>query len=156
MWIIVFMKISILMSDCKSFCQLPLLIAQFPLLTAASPKIATTELERGPFLFACHQPLATLDFALKPLASRLIFPLLKSRRLPWEISFFFYSLSSVSYSLESLPGSGLGRDSGGTQTRYEIIDLGEACALHVSHTHHPCSCLNTWFPVCGAVWEIEP
>lgn len=30
-----FMKISILMSGCKSFCRLPLLIAQFPLLSAA-------------------------------------------------------------------------------------------------------------------------
>lgn len=46
-WIIVFMKISILMSDCKSFCRRPLLIAQFPPLAAASHSNYCAQIGRG-------------------------------------------------------------------------------------------------------------
>lgn len=143
-WIIVFMKISILMSDCKSFCWLPLLIAQFPLLTAASPSdhhICTG----GGLLPICWSPASShlgLCTNACNLWTNLFFimvSLLKSGQLPWEVDLLFFLL------LRNLTRKLLDMESGGTQIWHDIIYLGKSCALHVN-----CS------PPGSCVWTLGP
>jgi hypothetical protein len=118
-WIIVFMKISILMPDCKSFCWLPLLMAQFPLLTTASHSNYSNC--TGQRLLPIYFPSTSNHLGLCTQASILWTARVSSSQLFFHCATLLMTLGSfpgkqqfllcpyISYFLETLPGKWFGQ-----------------------------------------------
>lgn len=137
------MKISILMSDCKSFCRLLLLIAQFPLLTAASHSNYRNGTGKGLLRICLPSTSNHPGLCSKAPSSELLKPVvfdwvsllvsLSSFSEKWHFLLYVPTFST----LQKYPlGSGFGMDSGVRQIWVQIRDLSESFNLSEPQFSH--------------------